>query len=437
VSFDVRDDGSAPKLNLDFYMHHDIYEIKRNSIPQSDTPMNHTFAAIDVATETGTKEVANIKTVAGPNLVVVSVEDDVDMPTVNRIDFSYGLDVHPLIIGSCKAETSGCHRLYDGVNTHWTPPTVGPARVNFRFGHPTDADVHDEPKRHLNRLHLHYQLPDTCYDGDCKKLYGSVKGGVYLYSAKVHLRYDDNVEEEVIASFSDKKREATFMLNRVLTTRAQVTFSPLRGKRLASISEVMFWNAVAVGSQRNQTHMTSVSKPNSDPNKWTQTHMTSVSGEESFAEDGSVDLEPINAIQKLIEVGSDISPTNYVAVGGLFAAIKEAAQRIAMGVCLGCLSLVQGLLHLAKGIINGIAAVVIGLLQAAIKMMGPHFFKINNLMFEASFDAFAGLGFKFGFEIDMWLLGLHIGPWGFNIEFTIVSLIGKLWEAVTGGLKNM
>ena len=109
--------------------------------------------------------------------------------------------------------------------------------------------------------------------------------------------------------------------------------------------------------------------------------------------------------------------------------------RIAMGICLFTMGFVQGLLYLAKGVISGIAAAVIAILEAAIKAMGPHFFKINMLMIEAGYDALEGLKVWFGFEIDMWLLWAHIGPWGFHIEFTVGKLTGQLWDKVKSGLR--
>ena len=100
------------------------------------------------------------------------------------------------------------------------------------------------------------------------------------------------------------------------------------------------------------------------------------------------------------------------------------------------MTLVQGLLFIAKGIINGIAAVVIAILEAAIAAMGPHFFKINMLMIEGAFDALAGGHFMLGFEIDMWLMGIHIGPWGFRIEFSIANLISSTWSKTKKNLKT-
>jgi len=478
VSFGVGDDGTARKLNMKFFMHHDqngdeVFSDDNGQIvstPQSDTSANHTYDSVSLVVKKGAAEMATIKTIGGPNLVVISVDKGKVMPTLNHLDFGYALEVHPLSIGACHAETQGCQHLYDGVNTHWEPPNVGPARVNFTFGHPTDIASNSEPKRNLNRLHLHYKLPEDCDKDACKKKYGQSHGGMYFYSIKINLKYQSGAQETINARFSDTVREATFVLNGALTSTVDVSFSVQNGQKLAMITEVMFWHALEFDSTKKQPTLrpSNACKPdillNEDnicprkkvdcacngcdwdmetdaagggkcmPVKVTDAQSQQAKKQELAAVAG---VPAINVIQRIMEVGMSVSPSNYVAVGGLFDAIKEAAQRIAMAICLGALGLVQGLLHLAKGIINGIAAVVIALLQAAIAAMGPHFFKINNLMIEASFDALAGLGFMFGFNIDMWLLGIHIGPWGFRIEFTIASLISKLWQAVTGGLKNM
>lgn len=115
----------------------------------------------------------------------------------------------------------------------------------------------------------------------------------------------------------------------------------------------------------------------------------------------------------------------------IFGWVKDAAETAAMELCLAGLSLVNAVLSVVKGVINGIAAVLIKALEAAIKAMGPKFFQILNLGIGGSFDGLAGGKMKLAFDLDMWLFNMRL-KFGFKIVFTLADIIKTLFKKATG-----
>jgi len=112
---------------------------------------------------------------------------------------------------------------------------------------------------------------------------------------------------------------------------------------------------------------------------------------------------------------------------GFFGWFKEAAETIAMNICLAGLSIANAVISLTQMVVDGIAAVLIKAMELAIKAMGPRFFQILDLGIGGSFDALQGGKVALNFNLDMWLFNLRI-KFGFSIQFTILHLITTLFN---------
>jgi len=169
------------------------------------------------------------------------------------------------------------------------------------------------------------------------------------------------------------------------------------------LSEAMFWYADEMSPSARQVAMS----------KSVATSTTSLLGQED------ADLLQVGYLNKV------------------FDAIKDAAEIVLMNLCLAGLSIVQGILSAIQAVFNGIASVLIYALERAIEAMGPHFFKINELMIGGSFDALKGGQVRLQFNIDMYLFKMHIGPWGFDLIFTLGNLIQKLFKKAVANLGKL
>lgn len=117
-------------------------------------------------------------------------------------------------------------------------------------------------------------------------------------------------------------------------------------------------------------------------------------------------------------------------------AIKLAAQRVAMGVCLAGLAIGKFVVSVGGAIVSGLANFVIMALEAAIKAMGPKFFEIMNLEISGGFDAMSGGDIAFGFAIDMWLANNRI-QWSFRVQFNIGKIIMSLFKKLSSALSSI
>jgi hypothetical protein len=117
-------------------------------------------------------------------------------------------------------------------------------------------------------------------------------------------------------------------------------------------------------------------------------------------------------------------------------AIKEAAQKLAMSVCLAGLEIGKAIVSIGGAIVSGIANFIIKALEAAIKAMGPKFFEIMNLEISGGFNAMSGGDIAFGFAIDMWLANFRI-QWGFRIEFNIGKIIMALFNKLVSAFDSI
>lgn len=130
----------------------------------------------------------------------------------------------------------------------------------------------------------------------------------------------------------------------------------------------------------------------------------------------------------------------HLEVQGFFsdiaAAIKRAAQRLAMAVCLGALELGKVIVSIGGAIISGLANFLIMALEAAIKAMGPRFFEIMNLEISGGFDVMSGGDVAFGFALDMWLANIRI-DFSFKIEFNIGKIVMSLFNKLKDSLASI
>jgi hypothetical protein len=122
--------------------------------------------------------------------------------------------------------------------------------------------------------------------------------------------------------------------------------------------------------------------------------------------------------------------------GDVAKAIREAAQRLAMGVCLAGLAIGKFVVAIGGAIIEGLANFLIMALEAAIKAMGPKFFEIMNLEISGGFDILNGGEIAFGFAIDMWLANFRI-DWGFKISFNLGKIIMTLFDKLASSLSSI
>lgn len=117
-------------------------------------------------------------------------------------------------------------------------------------------------------------------------------------------------------------------------------------------------------------------------------------------------------------------------------AIRLAAQKVAMGLCLAGLAIGKFVVSVGGAIVSGLANFVIMALEAAIKAMGPKFFEIMNLEISGGFDVMSGGDIAFGFAIDMWLANFRI-TWGFHVEFNLGKIIVSLFKKLASALSDI
>ena len=341
---------------------------------------------VQLVGDRGTEQIIRIKKQM-LSIAVVEGKTAADLPQIQHIKFSYGLSVHPLPIAECTSDQKKCKSLYDGVATHWSTD-VTEAYVNFTFG---DASTSLNEPRHVNRFHVRYAAHRTS-------------------QVTFKFIFDGGLKTAKIEAILNGRGEGTFHLplQRTKSVRMEVT----KEHAEVELHEIAFWYAKVPTKEDMQWHRRRVTNPYSSAGSTTALAEWSQKNHQVWASTGTT--------------------------VGFFDKIANAFKLVAMGVCLAAIGIVQAVLLIAKFVVNGIASAIIAILEAAIALMGPRFFKINDLMIKGSIGGLSG-GVKvmFGFNIDMYLLGMHIGPWGFEVEFSILALLKKLFEKVKDGFKSM
>ena len=325
----------------------------------------------------GVREVIPFDPVVG-NIVIVRPRKGQNMPQMSDIDFAWGAEVQPLPIASCSSSSPGCQMLYDGVKTPWQGQFKEES-VSFTFGdHPETVSW----PRKLNELHIRY----TAHDNSAKKI-------------RIVLKCDSRQEQTLDLVFSNGLNDVTLALQEQITRRANMTYHTLDGNKPGEFNEVMFWYSAEALKQTRDTTQVSTKKTN-------------------------------EALQQRVMMQSRGE--------GFWDALANGAKFIAMHVCLGALQVGQWALGFAKFVVNGIASVAIAILEGLIKLLGPKFFKIMDFMVEGGLGDLAKGGVvMFGFNIHMYLFGAEIGPWGFEVEFSLMAIISKLMGKVKEGISKL
>jgi len=380
---------------------------------------NHTVHKLSVVTEHQTEQVISF---ADTSAVLVTATLAADSPQVTACYFTYAAPVRPVHIESCSASPStldhSCDKLFDGLHSStWIPVAGTPAPwVKLTFG--SFGIEQGKAKRRLNRMNLKFSLAggSSAVSPVARRL---LEGGPREWAAQTALADESAGSGVQLGVEYEGGHKETVTLDLVTAggagvnvelkggTGSEVTLTLEKAGPLL-LSEVTLWYA---------EELTAAQRQQIETEKKASTALEELQRE----------LVPAN-IADLMQVGY---------LDKVWDAIKEAAEIIAMGLCLAGLSIVQGLLDLVKVIFNGIASVLIWALEALIAAMGPHFFQILNLMIGGSFDALKGGEIMLEFEIDMWLFNIRIGPWGFKLIFTIANLIGALFGQAKGGMSGL
>jgi hypothetical protein len=136
----------------------------------------------------------------------------------------------------------------------------------------------------------------------------------------------------------------------------------------------------------------------------------------------STQLVEFGGSRGLVPHGKDLAQTGW----GFFNAIKVALEKVAMYVCLAAIDIAQGIVSLVKLVVDGIAAVLIAVLEALLAALGPHFFQIIELIVGGEFNALKG-NLSIWLSINMWLFDIHIGPWGFDLVLSFSGIVHGLF----------
>jgi len=374
---------------------------------------------IDVASQHNTEQVISFPEV-GASQVVVSALSSSSLPTITHISFSNAIAVHPVEIRSCESSvssgSSGCMKLYDGLATSWHPQGSTPW-VKFSFGSFTE-DNKPSPQR-INRMWMKHNWSDRKAQQQRQLLQQRQDGSIsprpdewiettQTSELKLTLEYDSRKTETVFVDFDSTEeshegfagKAVTVDLKGAETSTVKLTISP---SNTVLLSEVMFWYT----KESTPAEIRQQGAASTELAGW----------EAHFMKEA--DLAQVGYFNKIAD------------------AVREAAEWLAMKLCLAGLTVAQGFLKLVKAAIDGIASVLIKLLEAAIKALGPHFFKINDLMIGGSFDGLKGGKTTLEFNIDMWLANVRIGPWGFKTVFTFANIIKKLFGKAKDGLSKV
>jgi hypothetical protein len=251
-------------------------------------------------------------------------------------------------------------------------------------------------------MHVRFAWPEKKVNSGARTMAIAVQldGGA---KQQVHIDHDsstkgyDGAEDHTPGAYAG--RGITVQLTEARAATATLHFE---AKPALDLSEVMFWYADELTSAERK----------------------------AMSKAGSKELMQVPTHNQF-----DLVQVGYM--GAVFDAIKDAAEIIAMNLCLAGLSLVQGILTLVQVVFNGLASVLIWALEAAIKALGPHFFKINNLLIGGSFDGMKGGEIALEFGIDMWLAGIRIGPWGFRVVFNIAKIVMTLFNKLKDALGSV
>jgi len=316
--------------------------------------------------------------------------------------------------------------LYDGLSTIWRPKAEGRAWVKFYFEFAETVDRmmfrHDRTRSAETAMLARSSTASASSDAweESNSVVGSSLGLTVSYDdGKAHNLY---VQPDMLGGERDGEgfvaKPITLVIPQKVTKSVKVV---VHQSDQLLLSEVKFWNAELLSKllsggkpQKLVARAQHTVRKGTKRANRSRSRFLSHGGKRSRSKSLQLAQE-----MDLVQVG-------YCDPACIWNGIKEAALTIAMNLCLAGLTIAQGFLALAKAIVDGIAAVIIYALEALIKMLGPHFFEIMNLMIGGSFDAMQGGKIALDFDIDMWLFNIRI-KWGFHVVFTFMDIIKALF----------
>jgi hypothetical protein len=351
-------------------------------------------------------------------------------PQIKKVSFVAAVPIPGLIIAKCEssngASDNGCQRLYDGLSTIWRPKAEGRAWVKFYFEFAETVDRmmfrHDRTRSAETAMLARSSTASASSDAweESNSVVGSSLGLTVSYDdGKAHNLY---VQPDMLGGERDGEgfvaKPITLVIPQKVTKSVKVV---VHQSDQLLLSEVKFWNAELLSKllsggkpQKLVVRAQHTVRKGTKRANRSRSRFLSHGGKRSRSK----------SLQLAQEM--DLVQGGYCDPACIWNGIKEAALTIAMNLCLAGLTIAQGFLALAKAIVDGIAAVIIYALEALIKMLGPHFFEIMNLMIGGSFDAMQGGKIALDFDIDMWLFNIRI-KWGFHVVFTFMDIIKALF----------